>query len=115
MSVFSERLRELRGGQSQTKMAEPLGWTYQQWAKYERGESSPSVKILVDICNTHRASADWLLGLDIKSIPHTAIATAPNAVAIAGYNQSVVVGESSSCAKCPYKKKVKAFEKIMGK
>ena len=63
MSVLSERLKELRGSQSQTEMATALGIKYQQWAKYERGEVSPGAEILKQICLAHACSADWLLGL----------------------------------------------------
>ena len=64
MSVLSERLKELRGSQSQSEMARPLGIVYQQWAKYERGESAPGSELLAKICRVHACSADWLLGID---------------------------------------------------
>ena len=63
MSVLSERLRELRGVQSQSEMAEALGMKYQQWARYEKGEVAPGADILANICRVHAVSADWLLGL----------------------------------------------------
>lgn len=66
MSIISDRLRELRGASSQAVMAKPLAITYQQWAKYERGESAPGAEMLMKICHAHACSADWLLGLSGK-------------------------------------------------
>ncbi len=63
MSVLSERLRELRGTQSQSEMASALGMKYQQWSRYEKGEVAPGADILANICRIHAVSADWLLGL----------------------------------------------------
>ena len=63
MSVLSERLRELRGTQSQSEMAAALGMKYQQWSRYEKGEVAPGADILANICRVHAVSADWLLGL----------------------------------------------------
>ena len=104
MSILSERLRELRGAQSQSQMAEPLGMKYQHWAKYERGESSPGAELLAKICRVHACSADWLLGL--RDTPSDA-----GNMSGGMHNSFGVPGESSSCLKCPYKKTLKTFEK----
>ena len=110
MSVLSERLRELRGAQSQADMAAPLGIKYQQWAKYERGESAPGAELLVRICRAHSCSSDWLLGL--KESSAAVVASAPGAIAVVGsHNSFGVPGESPTCSKCPYKRKLKALVK----
>ena len=67
MSLLSDRLRELRGTQSQAEMARLLGIQQPQWARYESGVSSPSVEMLEKICRAHACSADWLLGLNAQS------------------------------------------------
>lgn len=67
MSLLSDRLRELRGTQSQAEMARLLGIQQPQWARYESGVSSPSVEMLEKICRAHACSADWLLGLTVQS------------------------------------------------
>ena len=64
MSVLSERLKELRGSQSQSEMAAALNMKYQQWARYEKGVVAPGADILANICRVHSVSADWLLGLN---------------------------------------------------
>ena len=114
MSILSERLRELRGGQSQSEMAAPLGMKYQHWAKYERGESAPGAELLAKICRVHSCSADWLLGLSNK--PASVSANAPGSIAFIGsHNSFGVPGELASCSKCPFKRKYKSLEKLFSK
>lgn len=113
MSILSERLRELRGSQSQADMARPLGIKYQQWAKYERGECAPGAELLTKICTTHACSSDWLLGLNRRE-PSAIVASAPGAVAVYGsHNSFGVPGESAACSKCPFKKKLMKLEKLL--
>lgn len=114
MSVLSERLRELRGGQSQTVFAAALGMRYQQYARYEKGENSPSADILLRICQAHAVSADWLIGNDRNS-QSPIITHGSNNILNIGSNNSVGLGESWQCSKCPYKKKLKALEKVFQK
>ena len=112
MSILSERLRELRGTQSQAEMAAPLGIKYQHWAKYERGESAPGAEMLANICRVHSCSADWLLGLS-SSNNVTISASAPGAIAFSGsHNSFGVPGKMQPCEKCPLKKKLKAISKL---
>ena len=111
MSILSERLRELRGTQSQAEMAAPLGIKYQHWAKYERGESAPGAEMLANICRVHACSADWLLGLSSNHV--TISASAPGAIAFSGsHNSFGVHGEMAVCSKCPLKKKLNTIEKL---
>lgn len=110
MSALSERLRELRGGQSQTEFAAALGMKYQQYARYEKGENSPSADILLRICQTHAVSADWLLGNE-RGGSSQVITHGSHNVQVSGSNNSVGLGESWKCSQCPYKKKLKRLEK----
>lgn len=95
MSILSDRLRQLRGKQSQSDMATPLGMKYQQWARYEKGEVSPSADLLAKICETHATSADWLLGLDNRKLPNTSVLPQPN------------------CESCPFKNKLAKITEII--
>ena len=122
MSVLSEKLRQLRGESSQAEMARHLGMKQPQWARYESGMSSPSVEVLTNICRVHCVSADWLLGLKDNSLTRETISARAGAggIAIAGSGNrvtGVVAGAptTAACAKCPYKKKLKALEKVLNK
>ena len=114
MSILSDRLRALRGQSSQAEMARQLGIQRTQWIKYETGQTIPGSDILANICRVHAVSADWLLGL--KDNSHSVVASAPGAIAFVGSHNSLsALGESPTCAKCPYKKKLKALEKLISK
>jgi len=108
MSVLSDRLRELRGPQSQAEMAKPLGIVYQQWAKYERGESAPGSELLAKICKIHSCSADWLLG--IKEISTVSVnATNGATVAVGTGAKASSTAFAPMCKTCQYKK---VFDKL---
>lgn len=118
MSIFSERLKELRGTESQASFATAVGLNRVQYAKYENGTNTPSVEALERICRIHACSADWLLGLKDKA--HTVTAGAGAAVAVgtnarATTNTVMPSGESSACKKCPHLKKLKKFEALLKK
>ena len=118
MSTFSDRLKELRGTESQSSFAAQIELNRVQYAKYESGVNAPSIEVLTRICRVHACSADWLLGLknDVPSIA----AGKGSAIAIGG-NASVVngapstPGESAECRKCPYRKKLEKLEKLLSK
>ena len=126
MSTFAERLRELRGPESQASFADTIGINKIQYAKYEGGKNSPSIDVLSRICRAHCCSADWLLGLDDKSCGgrNNSARAGTGGIAIAGSGNSVTgvvapstkhQAPSTTCAKCPYKKKLKALEKLIQK
>lgn len=128
MGVLSERLRELRGATSQAEMARQLGMKQPQWARYESGASSPSSEMLATICRVHACSSDWLLGLDdrgkcaaqVKTGNNSAVAIGANARATvrgtsAARGESAAPGDAPMCAKCPFKKAAKNFQKIFAK
>lgn len=68
MSIFADRLKELRGSESQASFAEQLGINRVQYFKYESGKNAPSIDVLANICRVHACSADWLLGLKDSKI-----------------------------------------------
>ena len=106
-------------------MARQLGIQRTQWIKYETGASAPGAEILAKICRVHACSADWLLGLNELLPRGTNSARAgTGGIAIAGSGNSVTgvvspstkhQAPSTTCAKCPYKKKLKALEKLIQK
>ena len=114
-------------------MARQLGIQRTQWIKYENGETAPGAEIIARICRVHACSADWLLGLDDKLSARQKVSARAGAggIAIAGSGNRVtgVVagapttgsfaqgygGLAAACAKCPYKKKLKALEKVLNK
>ena len=114
MSAIGDRMRELRGPSSLREMAEPIGIKLQAWARYEAGGATPGGDIIAKICRAHAVSADWLLGLSDKSSPN--ISThGNNSPVVTGSHNSVTLGESWQCAKCPYKKKLKTILKALEK
>lgn len=119
MSIFSERLKELRGTESQASFATAVGLNRVQYAKYENGTNTPSVEALERICRIHACSADWLLGLkdnggvNVKADNGAAIAVGTNARATT--TTVMPSGESSACKKCPHLKKLKKFEALLKK
>lgn len=118
MSIFSDRLKELRGTESQASFATAVGLNRVQYAKYENGTNTPSVEALERICRIHACSADWLLGLkdnggvSVRARDGAAVAVGTNARATTTVIPS---GESSACKKCPHLKKLKKFEALLKK
>lgn len=48
---------------TQTAAAESIGIDQRQWNRYENGKNEIPVRYLKAICEKHKISADWLLGL----------------------------------------------------
>ena len=119
MSVFSERLRELRGSESQSSFAAALGMKYQQYARYEKGDNAPSIDVLSVIFRVHACSADWLLGLKdhhgsvaVNAADGAAVAIGTGAKASAGAAKKAA--PAADCRKCPYKSWGEKFRKAGG-
>ena len=119
MSIFSDRLKELRGPESQASFATAIGVNRVQYAKYESGKNAPSIDVLAAICRIHACSADWLLGLkdhggsvsvNAGSGAAVAIGTGAKASAGAAKNAAPV----ADCRKCPYKSWGEKFRKAGG-
>ena len=104
MSVLSDRLRELRGTQSQSEMAAALNMKYQQWARYEKGDVAPGADILANICRVHAVSADWLLGLSDDRIS-TEVKCPPTTVDLDELRSTATqLAEESTALVCTIKK-----------
>ena len=97
MSIFADRLKELRGAESQASFAAQLGINRVQYFKYESGKNSPSIDILEKICRAHACSADWLLGLPERGGGGMATAHGVGAIAAAG---NATVNAGGVCSKC---------------
>ena len=119
MSVFSDRLKELRGPESQASFAAAIGVNRVQYAKYESGKNAPSVDFLADVCRIHACSADWLLGLKGHGGSVSVNAGSGAAVAIGtGAKASATAAKKAApaadCRKCPYKSWGEKFRKAGG-
>lgn len=93
---FAERLRTLRGKQSQGAFAKMCGVPQSSVAQWELG-ASPSARKLLNVCQATGVSADWLLGLSPGEAKVSATGD-HNAQAVNGGTASVVDGRS--CKDC---------------
>ena len=64
MSVFSDRLKEIRKskGVTQKAVAEYFGMVEQAYQKYEYGKIEPNHETTVKLADYFGVSTDWLLG-----------------------------------------------------
>jgi transcriptional regulator with XRE-family HTH domain len=97
-------------------MAQSIGVKQQNWARWESGAISPGAEMLVKICRAHACSADWLLGLDAPA-SHSVVASGHAVVAVGRNARASSISHAApvapSCAKCPYKRKLSALEKLI--
>ena len=119
MSIFSDRLKELRGPESQASFATAIGVNRVQYAKYESGKNAPSIDVLAAICRIHACSADWLLGLNDHGGSVSVNAGSGAAVAIgtgarASAAEAKKAAPAADCRKCPYKSWGEKFRKVGG-
>ena len=119
MSIFSDRLKELRGPESQASFATAIGVNRVQYAKYESGKNAPSIDVLAAICRIHACSADWLLGLKDHGGSVSVNAGSGAAVAIgtgarASAAEAKKAAPAADCRKCPYKSWGEKFRKVGG-
>lgn len=63
MGNLYERLRELRGNESQTSFAKRIGTKQTTYSAWERGEKAPPANSIALICKACGVSSDYLLGL----------------------------------------------------
>ena len=111
MSMFSERLKELRGPSSQAEMARQLNMKQQQYARYEKGITVPGIDVLELICRIHACSSDWLLGLKGHGGSVSVNAGSGAAVAIgtgarASAAEAKKAAPAADCSTCKYRKAV---------
>ncbi len=67
--IFTERLREARGTQSQSESAKKLGISQVRLSNYESGKREPDIATIQQIAKKYDVSADWLLGLTDTRTP----------------------------------------------
>lgn len=58
---IGDRLRILRGGQSQTEFAEKLNIPFRTYQRYEAGEGIPKAEILHRVASICTVTVDWIL------------------------------------------------------
>ena len=63
---IGNRLKSLRGQDSQAIMAKLMGVSQPCWQAWETNKNEPSATTIRDICERLNCSADWLLGLKAK-------------------------------------------------
>lgn len=63
--TIGDRLYEIRAERdlSYREISRMIGTTNTVWRRWEVGETIPSAKVIIAICETFNVSADWLLGL----------------------------------------------------
>lgn len=66
MSIFSERLKELRKRKNltQKELAEQIGIKRNSYSDWENGKTEPSYENLVMLADLFDVSLDWLFGRD---------------------------------------------------
>lgn len=86
---LGDRLRELRGAESQTSFCAKIQQKQGTYSAWERDEKDPSSSAIALICKATGISSDWLLGLS----PHTVTA---NNSAVAIHNSTAHNGCGAS-------------------
>lgn len=78
MMMLADRLRGLRGTESQTAFAARFGLKQAIYSHYETGRKKPSLEVLVEMAKVLGATTDYLLGLsDIPPAPAPSALSAP--------------------------------------
>ena len=72
MLKLADRLRGLRGTESQTAFAARFGLKQAICSHYETGRKKPSLEVLVDMAQKLGATTDYLLGLSDEPPPSAA-------------------------------------------
>jgi transcriptional regulator with XRE-family HTH domain len=91
MLKLADRLRGLRGTESQTAFAARFGLKQAIYSHYETGRKKPSLEVLVDMAITLGATTDYLLGLSDE--PPNRPAATPREI-ITGDNSPVAIGSN---------------------
>lgn len=91
MLKLADRLRGLRGTESQTAFAARFGLKQAIYSHYETGRKKPSLEVLVDMAITLGATTDYLLGLSDE--PPNRSAATPHEI-ITGDNSPVAIGSN---------------------
>ena len=93
MMMLADRLRGLRGTESQTAFAARFGLKQAIYSHYETGRKKPSLEVLVEMAKVLGATTDYLLGLsDIPPATAPSALSAPPREIKTGDNSPVVIG-----------------------
>lgn len=67
---YTNRIIEARkkAGLSQTQVATALMIPQQQYSRYEKGENEIPIRYLIQLCQTLKVSADWILGISQEEV-----------------------------------------------
>ena len=115
-TVLKERRQAL--GLTTTQCAEMLGVTQPAWNQWELGLREPKFERLRDICRVLDVSSDALLEISLSPRASHSVVASGHAVVAVGRNArassiSHAAPVAPSCAKCPYKRKLSALEKLI--
>lgn len=126
--LLAERLIALRkaNGMTATQCAAELEMSIAAWSQWEKAKRDPSLSDLPKICWMFGVSMDDLFQTKYKRCDgrNVSVQTAAGGVSIGCGSGNVVrgtivaggdAGHAPACAKCPYKKKVQALEKVLNK
>ena len=71
IEYFGDKLKALRKSQklTQAELASKIGVSKWAVTSYEQGRTTPSIEVLIKICETLEASSDYMLGISDK-LPH---------------------------------------------
>ena len=95
-NLLPERLRELRGGVSQSDFALKIGVKQTSYSSWERGIKDPASQTIALIASTFGVSSDWLLGLPTAGGGPSVNAGSGAAVNI-GSGSATAGGDCSKC------------------
>lgn len=73
---IGDRLRELRGDESQADIGSKVNVSGQSWGFYERNQKDPTLETIGSICKLFGVTSDWLLGLSDATSPSVSAASA---------------------------------------
>lgn len=99
MLKLADRLRGLRGTESQTAFAARFGLKQAIYSHYETGRKKPSLEVLVDMAIKLGATTDYLLGLSDE--PPQKAASSIKTGDIKGNSAPVVVGSHNTVVAPP--------------
>ena len=95
MLKLADRLRGMRGTESQTAFAARFGLKQAIYSHYETGRKKPSLEVLMQMAIVLHTTTDYLLGLSDEaptpSSPGTAVTTGANSPLISGNGNSVTI------------------------
>lgn len=93
---FCEKLRELRGNNSQQEFAKRIGVPQTSYSAWERGVKEPSFSAIKKLCEVCAIPPEWLLGID--DVNPKGI-TATNSAVHTNGNTHIKV--ATECRDCP--------------